>query len=1013
MKKEKRETNSKKRQIIRSSKEKPAKKIQAKKTQDTMIKTTQVTEKRNNYFPIVGMCASAGGLEAFEQFFKNMPSDSGMAFILVLHLDPTHKSIMVELIKRCTDMEVVEARDGLQVQPNSIYIIPPNNDLAILHGGLQLIEPAAPRGQRLPIDYFLRALAKDRRERAICIILSGTGSDGTAGLKAIKGEGGMVMVQDPANAKYGGMPRSAIETNLVDYILPTDKMPEQLISYAKRTGAHALKNDKDVAKRLPDSLQKIFILLRSHTGHDFSLYKMNTIIRRIERRMSAHKIDKMSDYIRYMQEHRSEIDLLFKELIIGVTNFFRDKEAFEVLKTKICPHLLRGKSSDDSIRIWVVGCSTGEEAYSIVMSLREYMGDKALETKVQLFATDIDEDAIELARAGLYPESISVDVSPERLKRFFVKEGKAYRISKNIREMIVFAPQNVIKDPPFSKLDMISCRNLLIYLDTELQKKILPLFHYILKPEGMLFLGSSETIGSFVDLFSVSDKKWKFFKRKEHALSAYPLMDFPTVVRPEMNNEIRQIGTGNKQPVLKLSNQVEQILLDNYAPPCVIINQKCEILYVNGRTGKYLEPASGEARMNILDMAREGLKSNLQLGIRKCISGNSDIVIKKVQIKGNGSFQLINLSIKPVHSPVHNDNLMMVLFEDLKQTEDVEKTRSKFEGDRDYKKRLTGLEQELKHSRENLNTTIEELETSNEELKSINEELQSTNEEFQSTNEELETSKEELQSLNEELVTVNSELVTKIDEATQSSNDMKNLLDSTHIGMVFLGNDLKIRRFNNETPKVINLISSDIGRPIMHISTNLADENLIEDIKGVIKSLVFVEKEVQTVSGSWYLMRIMPYRTTDNVIDGVVITFVNIDEQKKATHDAHDARILAEGVIDTVRVPLLVLDSALRVMSANRSFYAKFQVKPGETEKTLVYEMGNGQWNVPRLRELLEEIIPRQTVISDFEVKHEFERIGLRAMLLNARRIDFADGRDKLILLVIQDVTERTPVGGD
>ncbi|HEX3034139.1 MAG TPA: CheR family methyltransferase, partial [Thermodesulfobacteriota bacterium] len=841
-------------------------------------------EGQDSSFYIAGICASAGGLEAYEKFFKNMPPDSGIAFILVPHLDPTHKSMMVDLINRGTKMKAFEAKDGMQVVPNNIYIIPPNKNLSLFHGNLQLIETREPRGQRHPIDYFLRALAEDQGEKAIGIILSGTGTDGTAGLKSIKEAGGMVMVQDPATAKYDGMPRSAIDTDLADYILPPENMPEKLIKYVKHVEEKAGKTEvKEVesAKKVPDSLQKVFILLRSHTGNDFSLYKKSTVMRRIERRMSIHQIDKLSDYARLLQDNHHEIDMLFKELLIGVTNFFRDPEAFGVLKTKVLPYLFKEKRDYDSIRVWTVGCSTGEEAYSIAIVFREYIEAEALGVKVQIFATDIDDDAIETARAGVYPDSIAVDVSPERLRRYFIKEGDTYHVDKRIRESIVFAIHNVVKDPPFSKLDMISCRNLLIYLDTELQKKILPLFHYALKPEGILFLGTSETIGTFVDLFDVFDKKWKFYKRKESILPQLPVIEFQNITAATGTVETQSLDLRNKkQETAKLTEVIEKILLESYAPPCVIVNQKGDILYVSGRTGKYLEPAPGEARMNILEMAREGLKSQVQFALRNCISKGSEVVIKDVQIKIDGAFQTINLSVKPVR-PIYKENLMMVLFEDVKSDEDVKKSKTATGEDRSFKKRIQELEQELKHTKENLQTTIEELETANEELKSTNEELQSANEELQSTNEELETAKEETQSLNEELVTVNSELQGKIDELVQTNNDMKNLLDSTQIATIFLDKDFKVKRFTPEASKIINLIDSDIGRSINHITTTLSYDNLVDDMKQVFKTLINIEREIQTKDGHWYIMRIIPYRTLLNYIDGIILTFVDIHEQRK------------------------------------------------------------------------------------------------------------------------------------
>jgi two-component system CheB/CheR fusion protein len=997
-----------------SAKKVPAKNESAKKSPPPLQKVgsaTVPTEERS--FPIVGMGASAGGLEAFEQFFKNMPPDSGMAFILVPHLDPTHTSIMPDLLKKYTNMKVIQAEDGVKVQPDSVYIIPPNKDMAILNGTLQLMEPTEARDQRLPIDYFLRSLAKDQKEKAVSIILSGTGTDGTLGLRTIKGELGMAMVQNLDSAKYDGMPRSAIETGLVDYILPPEEMPNQLTRYAKRANLAVAPKVIPGEGKTPDALQKIFVLLRSYSGHDFSSYKQNTICRRIERRMNVHQIDNISNYVRYLQQNPHEGGILFKELLIGVTNFFRDPEAFEVLKQNVFPQLLKDKPEDYSIRVWVPGCSSGEEAYSIAMILRECMDDLNRHFIVQVFGTDIDGDAIDTARIGAYPASISADVSPDRLKRFFMREDNLYRIKKEIRELVIFAPQNVIKDPPFTKLDLISCRNLLIYLGQESQKKLLPLFHYSLKPGGILFLGTSETIGRYVDLFSVGDKKWKFYKRTDSAHSVQAMVEFPA-------GPARDEGPGVliKEPTTSSTSQlVEKILLEDYAPPCVIINNKGDIVYIHGRTGKYLEPAPGEAHLNIQDMAREGLKLELPTAIRKAVSRKSDVTYEGLRVKDNGGYQLVNLTVRPVREPEPIRGLLMVLFEDVLPPRRPDKTKTRGGSSRKADKRVEDLEQELKFTKESLQTTIEELETSNEELKSTNEELQSTNEELQSTNEEMETSKEELQSLNEELVTVNSELQGKIDELSRANDDMRNLLESTEIATIFLDNDLRIIRFTKHATKVINLIPTDVGRPVSHIASNFKFGNLTKDAEEVLKTLVFSEKEVQAEDGHWYFTRIMPYRTVDNLIDGVVVTFVDIHAQKiaqekieKSKQVVQDTLDYVENILDTVREPLLVLDSDLQVVSASRSFYGTFQVKPEETEKKFIWELGNRQWEIPRLRELLEEVIPKSNVFDDFEVDHKFPKIGHKKMLLNARKI-YREGTDtELILLAIEDLTPKEKI---
>ncbi|MFN2359222.1 MAG: chemotaxis protein CheB, partial [Desulfotignum sp.] len=689
-----------------------------------------------NGFPIVGIGASAGGLEAFESFFKAMPEDSGMAFVLVSHLDPTHNSLLPELIQKKTPMKVHQITDGMQIQPNMIYIIPPNKDMAIVNGVLHLMDLPHPRGFNLPIDSFFKSLARDRGAGAIGIILSGTGSDGSLGLKQIKGELGMVMVQDEDSAKYAGMPRSAVATGLVDYVLPADKMPEALIKYTRHAIAQPRRNITGNDEKMQPALQKIYILLRTHTGHDFSLYKENTITRRVERRMHVHQIDDIQDYLTYLTKSEREIHVLFKDLLIGVTSFFRDPEAFDILKDTFLPELLAAKPDGTMVRVWVAGCSTGEEAYSLAILLQECMEKIHRHFSVQIFATDIDQDAINTARAGLYPFSISADVDPKRLKRFFIKEENHYKIKKTIREMLVFALQDLIKDPPFTKLDIVSCRNLLIYLGPKLQKKLFPVFHYSLKPDGLLFIGSSESMGQETTLFTIADRKWKIFKPQPGAATANSILNLPISAPPDDFSETQTPAAVKRAEDINNFTLVETILQQSDMPPCVIIDEKLNIVYIHGRTGKYLEPAPGRACFNILDMARPSLKTVLASAIRKAAGIKQQVVRKGVDIEDNGGFIKVDLTVKPVLAYGSLRGMLMVVFNDVKKA----KTKAKPEAPR-KEDATTRLEQELLYTKENLQTTIEELETANEELKSSNEELQSTNEELQSTNEEMETSK--------------------------------------------------------------------------------------------------------------------------------------------------------------------------------------------------------------------------------------------------------------------------------
>jgi len=830
--------------------------------------------------PIVGIGASAGGLESFEAFFSAMPPDAGMAFILVSHLDPTHVSIMPELIRKRTKMQVLQIEDGMRVQPNTVYVVPPKQDLSILNGVLQLMEQRKPRGANLPIDGFLQALAKDQGANAVAIIFSGTGADGTLGVKAIKGEAGMVMVQDEESAKYDGMPRSAIATGLADYILPPAEMPGQLLKYLRHTVHPTTATILADGGRMPDTLQKIFILLRNRTGHDFSFYKKNTIQRRIERRMHVHQIDTVKDYVLYLQKSAVELDILFKELLIGVTSFFRDPHTFDKLRENL-QELLGEKPDGYTLRVWVAGCSSGEEAYSIAILLQEVMEDLGRHINVQIFATDIDLDAVNAARAGIFPASIAGEMSDVRLKRWFSQEDNHYRVKKSIREMLVFAVQSIVKDSPFTKLDLLCCRNLLIYLGPELQKKLITIFHYSLKPDGLLFLGSSESIGQAHDLFAVLDKKGKIHRRKPAPVVGRPILAFPAIPAIAENAGPALPETIRKAEELSAFQLVETILRQVDAPPCVIIDEANNIVYLHGRTGRYLEPVIGKVSVNILEMARPGLKMDLAAAIRGAATNKQECVRKGVAIEQNGGHITIDLTVKPVleHSALRG--LMMVIFKEKAPPAKKSESPIKQGWGRTKNSAVETLEQELRYTRENLQTTIEELETTNEELKSANEELQSTNEELQSTNEELETSKEELQSLNEEAATVNAELQSRLDELSTTNDDMKNLLDNTHIATIFLDLDLGVRRFTPKAVEIIPLAGIDSGRPIRHFATTLIDTDLAADAHDVLQDLSLKEKEVRSKDGVCYRMRVRPYRTVNNVIDGVVITFEDITALKQ------------------------------------------------------------------------------------------------------------------------------------
>lgn len=787
---------------------------------------------------------------------------------------------MPELLQRSTTMEVLQVRDRMRVKPNCVYVIPPNKSMSILHGVLHLFTPLAPRGLRLPIDLFFCSLAEDRQERSIGVILSGMGSDGTMGLKAIKAKAGLALVQEPGTAKFDSMPKSAIDAGVADLIAPAQDLPGQIIDYL-RHGSVGVRAEPALPEKDQSGLEKIFILLRARTGYDFSMYKKNTVYRRIERRMGVHRIDRIASYVRYLQENPQESDLLFKELLIGVTSFFRDPASWEQLQRAFIPALLAAHPGGGALRAWSAGCSTGEEAYSLAIIFKEALDqiNPAETFSLRIFATDLDRDAIDQARQGVYSTNISADVSPERLQRFFIKEENGYRVGKEIREMVTFATQNLIMDPPFTKLDILICRNLLIYLTPELQRKLLPLFHYTLNPCGILFLGSAESISAFTDLFSPLHGKARLFRRRESFTQAEPLA-FPTSfvpARPGVPRELTML-----KPAINLQSLADQLLLQHFSPPAVLVSEKGDILYFSGRTGKYLEPAAGKANLNIFAMAREGLRFHLGSAFRKALLQQEAVVATGLKIETDGGIQIVDLTVQVISEPEALRGMVMVVFTDVAETPASKKgpTRSKAASSDDTI--VHGLERELQHCRQELHATREEMQVAQEEFTANNEELQSTNEELQSTNEELTTSREELQSLNEELqtATVNAEQQSKVDELARFNDDMRNLLNSTEIVTVFLDNELQIRRYTTGANKLFKLIPGDVGRPLSDIVSDLLYPGMIDQAEEVLRTLVFSEKQIATTDGRWFSVRIMPYRTMDDVIGGVVITFANITAAK-------------------------------------------------------------------------------------------------------------------------------------
>ncbi len=857
-------------------------------------------------FFIVGIGASAGGLEAFKEFFTAMPSTPDMAFVLIQHFDPNHKSLLVQLLKNHTQMTVTEVEDNTKVVPDHVYIIPPNKNMAIFNGVLHLIEPSESRGFWKPIDFFLSSLAEDQRERSVGIILSGTGTEGTLSLKKIKGHGGLAVVQDPKTAKYDEMPRSAISAGAEDFVLPVHEMPNFLITYRKNRKI-VPQNKLLPTSGSPELWDKIFTLLRNETGCDFCEYKEATLMRQIEKRMAINQMDKLEDYIKYLQTDRGEVVKLFQELLIGVTCFFRDKEAFRVLQEIIIPRIIRDKKDGDDIRIWVPGCSTGEEAYSLAILFNEAICQQSKKIKVQIFASDLDENAINCARKGVYLETIALDMPPEILARYFQPETVNFRIRKEIRDQVIFSGHNLLKDPPFSKQDLVSCRNLLIYLKPEAQRKVVDVFHYALKPHGILFIGSSESLGNNSYLFEVLDQKNKLYRHKTVDQDEIPnIGHLFRVPIPIINakNRIRKKDNGQS-----LASITEQLLLADYAPACTIINHKGVCVYFSGNTGSYLQPLQGEAQLNILNMATGGLRTELCILINKVRKTLKMKERKGITIEMDGRTRKIDLRIRPMNHLEPIGDYLMVTFHDREEYQEkitgtmVVKSEEVFE--------LHALEQELAETKEYLRSTIEQLEVSNVELKYSNEELQSSNEELQCTNEEMETSKEELQSINEELITVNTELQAKMDELANTNDDLDNLLASTEIGTLFLDSELIIKRFTPSMSQIFNLIPSDVNRSVRDLSSNLINNRLLDELEKVLTTLVPLKTTVKSKDGTWYQMRAIPYQNSENVIKGLTVTFVDTTQETLVTEELKDIKERYEQLLSITKTMVYTQDNNL------------------------------------------------------------------------------------------------------
>ena len=964
-------------------------------------KVSRVVSKKSS-FPIVAIGASAGGLEALKELFKHLPINTGMSYVIIQHLDPSHQSLSAAILSRATKMPVLEIEDGVKVEPNHIYVIPPNCNLGLSLGRLKILPRANNRGQNLPLNFFFRILAEERKTQAIGVVLSGTATDGTEGLQAIKFEGGITFAQTPESAKYDGMPRSAIASGAVDFVRTPQGIASELASMAKHPYLSAkLKEKENVLLKKDQSLEKIFALLKASSHTDFSHYKKNTFFRRINRRMLLHKIDKLDNYVSFLEAHPEEVKALFAEILIHVTSFFRDPKAFEVMKNQILPKYMKTRDPALTFRIWVAGCSTGEEVYSLAMTFMEYQ-DKLkskVRTPLAIFGTDISESALQKARAAIYPDSIASEISPERLKKFFEKvPSGGYRIAKWLREMCLFSKHDVTRDPPFGKVDMISCRNVLIYFDLSLHKFVFPIFHYSLNPGGILLLGKSESVGGFSTLFSVADKTNKAYFKKN--IKAPLRVKFPTGPYSVENLPAAKNRTQLLPSRFDLQHESERLALLEYAPPSVLVNNALEIVQSRGRTAPYLELAPGQPSLNLLKMAHPELVADLRAAVTAAKKQNATVTKSGLRFRDSGKMKSLSLKVIPILASANSkERYFNIFFEEAKGQAVPLKSSKK---DSHHQE----LQQKLVDNEEYQQSLVEEYETAQEELVATNEELQSTNEELQSTNEELETAKEELQSANEELTTINDELQTRNSDMVGLNNDLVNLLGSVDIPIVMVGSDGRIRRFTPKAAKALKLIASDVGRLIGDIKPNIKVPDLDVLVAEVMEDMTTKEIETQDNLGRWYQLQVRPYRTAENKIAGAVISLIDIDSLKRSRDDA-------TSIIESQPVPILVIDANYRVKLANDIFYQKFHVSKIETEGMKVSDLGSGQWKIPQLQKLLELTLVQDEKFEHFQVEYDFPSIGKKIMFLSSRRFHLAGSGETAALLVIEDVTEQMQMQRD
>jgi len=965
----------------------------------TNDKAARVVPESDTPTRVVGIGASAGGLEAVSDLLRHLPSDTGMAFVFIQHLEPRQTSRLTEILSRITDMPVEVASDRLRMVRNHFYVMPPGADISMSDGSLILEERTDSAGRHLPIDYFFHSLAKEQGSKAVAIILSGMGHDGSAGLKSIKEQGGTTFAQDQPSAQHGSMPASALDSGYVDIVTTPRKIAAELVRLAQDRPPKGTKK-----KSVPQSgLKNIFALLRSRTDVDFSQYRKTTVARRIQRRMVLHRIDDADDYFTFLKRNPEEVDALFREMLINVTGFFREPETFDVLQSLVLPRVLEQRGSNDPIRIWLPGCSTGEEAYSLAIILTEYFDNRAEAPSIQIFATDVSDRVLEIARKGGFDTSIEEVVSKERLRRFFSKTERGYQINKQIRDLCVFARQNVLRDPPFSRLDLISCRNVLIYFETAAQRKLIPFFHYALKPGGFLLLGGAETVGNFSDLFEPVDAKTKLFAKR--SVQSPSLSSMEVEIPSPKEHALRDFSA--QAPLIQpdIRREVDRTLMGKYCPPTIVVDKEMKIIQFRGNVGPFLDPDPGEASLDLFRMLKSSLEMSLRATINDARKSNAPVRKEGLLVPGSGQSRFLNLEVIPMSGSAGRERYFLLLFEDSRLTvPDPTTPKSKKGRNSLQDARATQLEQELATTREHLQTLIEEQESTNEELRSANEEIQSSNEELQSTNEELETAKEELQSTNEELITLNEELKNGNLELTEVNNDLTNLLKSVNLPIVMVDRGLRIRRFTPVAQRTLKLIPADVGRSITDLRSDVEVPHLEGLISEVMDTLTTREVQVQDRKGNWFNAQIRPYETADNKITGAVLILFDINTAKLESDEGKMMANYAAAFIGTVRSSVVVLDHDLKVKTATAHFYDTFQLLRKETEGFPILAIGNGQWNFPEFRALLEENVARRSRVTDFECQHQFEGVGRKKIRVNMQHVEAVNPENALTIISIEDV---------